>query len=131
MASADVGCCCLCRVLYTYLVSFNGAVSSHKLNRPPFGLPGMLAGDLLWQTEIAGRHANGLCHCTLADDRNIKPNDLCIARQWLKQDHQASRQCGLSEVFSVQRVSKGRIPTAASQPGGGSSSPSPQWVIGA
>ncbi|CAE7640850.1 unnamed protein product [Symbiodinium necroappetens] len=25
------------RVLYSYLVSFNGAVSSHKLNRPPFG----------------------------------------------------------------------------------------------
>eukprot|EP00928_Gymnodinium_smaydae_P036393 TRINITY_DN25448_c0_g1_i1.p1 TRINITY_DN25448_c0_g1~~TRINITY_DN25448_c0_g1_i1.p1 ORF type:complete len:543 (-),score=113.85 TRINITY_DN25448_c0_g1_i1:74-1576(-) len=25
------------RVLYSYLVSFNGAVSNHKLNRPPFG----------------------------------------------------------------------------------------------
>ena len=27
------------RVLYSYLMSFNGAVSSHKLNRPPFGPP--------------------------------------------------------------------------------------------
>ncbi|CAJ1335046.1 unnamed protein product [Effrenium voratum] len=25
------------RVLYSYLVAFNGAVSSQKLNKPPFG----------------------------------------------------------------------------------------------
>ena len=36
----------LCRVLYSYLVAFNGAVSSQKLNKPPFGFPGAFRADV-------------------------------------------------------------------------------------